>query len=58
MKNSEMQGARQPDGEELDAPISLTPEQLESVATDLNISGGIGATIMGMMLPILRLLLR
>lgn len=46
MKKSEMQAELQPDAEMLETPISLTPEQLESV--DLEVSGGLGvSTILG-----------
>ena len=55
MKKSEMhiaQGELQAEGEQLEAPISLTPEQLENVA------GGIGAGVVFGFIPLLRLLLK
>jgi hypothetical protein len=40
------QGELQSDGETLEAPISLTPEQLDSVDLEL-VSGGSVSTILG-----------
>jgi hypothetical protein len=48
MKNSEIQIELRSDAEKLEAPISLTPDQLELAAADLDIvSGGSVSTILG-----------